>query len=279
MTCLNPRTASSRACPLALALSILLAAGSSCAPPEQASDPGPQESADEPAEHHADDDWQDEPSAEDLPSAHANQGRHRPWVDRQTLDSDQPSAGRSIALYGDTLVTGGVDLVRVYHRAGGPGSWTLVQTLTPSPGSGGAFGRGLALNGNVLIVGAGRENAFSTPYPYGHADVFRRQGNLWVFEARLQPNLGGLRVQCQESSFGKNIVLIGSLAVVSAHRMGLTSGGCGQGAAFVFRRSGTTGVRFRSSPRPTSRSRTRPPAIRTSTPTSPTRCPSPAPRW
>jgi hypothetical protein len=100
-----------------------------------------------------------------------------------------------------------------------------------------------------LIIGAGLENASGTSFPFGYADVYRRHGGQWTFEAKLQPN-PGMPLGCQESSFGKNVALDGDLAVVSANRMSLGPGGCGQGAVFVFRRSGATWTQAQVLPAP-----------------------------
>jgi hypothetical protein len=159
------------------------------------------------------------------------------WVEVQTLDADEPIARQALAIQGDTLVTGGNGQVRVYERSHG-GLWTLVQTLAPAAGvPAGAFGEGLALDGRTLVIGAGRGNASGTAFPFGYADVYRRDRGQWIFEARLQPNPGA-PLACQESAFGNNVGLDGDLAVVSAERMSLFAGGCGQGATFVFQRSG-----------------------------------------
>jgi hypothetical protein len=187
-------------------------------------------------------------------SANGNGGeeascRHERWQDVQTLDADEPFARQALAIHGDTLATGGGGHVRVYRRSGG-NTWTLAQTLAPEPGvPASAFGRGLALDEHTLIVGAGLENASATSLPFGYADVYRRHGGQWIFEARLQPN-PGVPLSCQESAFGKNIALDGDLAVITAHRMSLGPGGCGQGAAFVFQRSGATWTQVQVLPAP-----------------------------
>jgi hypothetical protein len=165
------------------------------------------------------------------------------WVDVQTLDADEPDAKRALAIHGDTLVTGGNGHVRVYQRSNGH-SWTLVQTLAPESGvSAASFGEGLALDAHTLIIGAGLAEAPASPaLPFGYADVYRRHGEMWAFEARLQPDITPLNCLSfpYSSSFGKNVALDGDLAVLTANRMSLTSGGCGQGAAFVFRRAGAS---------------------------------------
>lgn len=175
--------------------------------------------------------------------------REGTWVEVQTLDADEPFARRALALNRDMLVTGGGGHVRVYRRSGA-NTWALAQTLTPEPGvPASAFGRGLALDEHRLLIGAGAENASGTSFPFGYADVYRRHSGLLTFEARLQPDPGAPPT-CQESSFGKNVALDGDLAAVSAHRMGLGPGGCGQGAVFVFRRTGTNWAQVQALPAP-----------------------------
>jgi len=157
------------------------------------------------------------------------------FVDVQTLDEGEPFAMAAVALDRDTLVTGGNHHVHVYRRRHAQ-PWTLEQTLVPEPDvPSSPFGRGLALKGDTLVVGAGAEQGSPPDYPWGYADVYRRRAGQWKLEARLQPDLG-MPLTCSESAFGRNIALGDDVVVLSANRMGLGPGGCGQGAVFVFQR-------------------------------------------
>jgi hypothetical protein len=126
------------------------------------------------------------------------------------------AAGGRIALSGDTLaisapgdVPGGA--VHVFRRSGSGTRWQEEAYLKAS--NAGAynhvetalqFGVGLALEGDVLAVGAPGDDG-------GAVYVFRRSGTAWQQEAYVKASISG-----SEHSFGRQVVLDGdTLAVMS----------------------------------------------------------------
>jgi hypothetical protein len=153
------------------------------------------------------------------------------WVRQLKVDGDAP------ALDGDTLAVGAywpdscTGVVRVYTRTGT--QWTLQAELTsPYTGILQYFGRSVALEGDMLVVGA--------PGPFiddrfpDRAYVFRRNGTSWALESELsRPTPAPLE------AFGFSVALSRGTAVVGA-----PYAEDDRGAAYVFER-GTTGWTLR----------------------------------
>jgi hypothetical protein len=93
------------------------------------------------------------------------------------------------------------------------------------------FGSGIEIWGDRILIGS--RNGLVVGPNSGRAHVFLRTGVTWVQEASLQPldpSAGAL--------FGESVALEDDLAVVGAYRK--NDVGSGSGAAYVFRRTGTT---------------------------------------
>lgn len=104
--------------------------------------------------------------------------------------------------------------------------------LAPTPPVGASqFGRALALDGDVAIVGAPLENHPGKPGA-GAAYVFRRTGGAWAQEARL--------VSADAASgdqLGRSVAIRGDVAIVGAPMDDDFLAGADSGSAYVFRRS------------------------------------------
>ena len=151
--------------------------------------------------------------------------------------------GGAVALEGELLVvaapTAGLDHVdygegAVYVFELRPSGWAEVQKLTASDGQpGDRFGASLALDGDLLVVGAWRDDE-----ERGSAYVFRRSGDTFVEEAKLLASDGGAG-----DRFGESLALEGDLILVGASHapdLPLTPGGpFHQGAAYVYAHDGT----------------------------------------
>lgn len=137
--------------------------------------------------------------------------------------------GSSAALDGDTLVLGapsrrGGGAAYVFVRQGA--HWTEQQQLLPTPAvSSAGFGRGVAIDGDTIIVGAPTGGASPPP---AKAYVFVRQGTSWTQQAVLAP-VDSL----QGRDFGKSVGIRGDSAVIGA-----ASAGSG-GAIYFTERTGT----------------------------------------
>jgi hypothetical protein len=118
----------------------------------------------------------------------------------------------------------------VYRYSGG--FWREEQILVGSdtqPGD--EFGNGVAVDGDTIVVGAPLADQAGTDD--GAAYVFRYDGTTWNEEAKL------VRTAVADStSFGYSCELEGDLCVVGSPRD--DENGFESGAAFTFRREGTT---------------------------------------
>lgn len=90
------------------------------------------------------------------------------------------------------------------------------------------FGTALAISGNTLVVGARWAN-IGEDYDRGAAYVFEKQGDGWVYQAKLVASDGWWL-----SGFGSSLALEGDTLVVGAQ--GHVAGGIQRGAAYVFTR-------------------------------------------
>ncbi|MDX1419081.1 MAG: T9SS type A sorting domain-containing protein [Rubricoccaceae bacterium] len=159
------------------------------------------------------------------------------WQEEALLDdlglSESDEFGNAVAVSGEVAVVGAsqphvqdAGYAVVYRRTGN--AWAQEAVLRANDAQTyDAFGAAVALDGDVLLVGA--------PQPYGTgpgaAYVFRYDGAQWIEEARLTG--AGTVVGHQ---FGTAVALDGDVAVVGADRH--NTGYCG--SAFVFRRTGST---------------------------------------
>jgi hypothetical protein len=91
------------------------------------------------------------------------------------------------------------------------------------------FGRKVAIDGDYIIVGSHGDDDLGGAS--GAAYIFHRSGTTWAQEAKLLPSDG-----TASDNFGQCVDITGEYAIVGAHIAGDDS----SGAAYVFRRSGTT---------------------------------------
>ena len=149
--------------------------------------------------------------------------------------SEAMSSDGSTALVGARNDTGGLGAVWVYTRSGG--TWTRQAKLAPTSGATppSSFGSSVALsaNGNTALIGAPGDNG-----ELGAVWVFTRSGSAWTQQQQLvetgaTPGLFGF------IAYGSSVSLSsdGNTAVVGAEFDG---GSGGNGAAWIFSRSGTT---------------------------------------
>ena len=164
------------------------------------------------------------------------------WVYEQRLVSPEyvafGVAGLSVAVDGDIAVIGAPDsdvggvefagLVHVFAR--GAGVWQPLATLTaPAPVAGGAFGSAVALDGELLVVGAAQEPGGALAAA-GAAYVYRRDAadpQGYAFEARIASP-----APAASALFGASVAVSGASAVVGS--IGDDTGGTNAGAAFVY---------------------------------------------
>lgn len=162
--------------------------------------------------------------------------------------------GISLAASGDTLIVGATredsgsvdapssasasDSGAVYEFSSEGGEWKQLQLLKADPVQAGeAFGASVALEGDILVVGAPGADPvlwhanLAPPTRAGAAYVFVRSNGTWGTPTRLSPSGGA-----PGDMFGYRIALQKDLLVVGAP--GSAVGGIRSGAAYVFRKSG-----------------------------------------
>ena len=96
------------------------------------------------------------------------------------------------------------------------------------------FGKGVAVNGDTLLIGAYRNDDGAGSYS-GAAYVFQRDGATWTEQAKLTASDGAA-----EDNFGWNVALDGDTALVGASEDDTADFQFEAGSAYVFQRTGTT---------------------------------------
>ncbi|MGM0558811.1 MAG: Ig-like domain-containing protein [Myxococcota bacterium] len=151
------------------------------------------------------------------------------------------SFGWSAAIDGDVIVVGafkqtvastvGAGAAYVYERDGN-GDWTEVARLTASDSSeSAAFGRAVAVDGDVIVVGANQDQ------DRGAAYVFEKSNGAWSEVAKLQASDAEVN-----DNFGGAVDLDGDLVVVGA--LASDEATISLGSAYVFQRGAAGGTDF-----------------------------------
>jgi hypothetical protein len=135
----------------------------------------------------------------------------------QKIDGDpeiDDDAGRSVAIAGDVLVIGNPKLTNVqgkaevYRRTGD--AWVLEAVLQSGVvNCVNAFGRSVATNGDVIVVGDPAETA--QVCPSGAVYVYRHDGADWQLEAHLAASDSGFN-----HGFGLSVALWHDIILVGA---------------------------------------------------------------
>jgi len=146
--------------------------------------------------------------------------------------------GTAVSMQGDTIVVGALfadgnqataGAAYVFQRnSGGPNNWGQVCKLQASDGvSNQEFGRGVAVDGDVVVIGAARDNLASD----GAAYVFRinQAGpNPCVQQGKIVPSDLG-----SDDKFGHSVALSGTTALVRSY-LDDNQAGTDAGSAYVF---------------------------------------------
>jgi len=119
--------------------------------------------------------------------------------------------GKSIAIRGETVVIGAIFAdVEGVDRAGGAyifdTNWNHLASLqSPAPRDGGEFGRGIAMGGDIIVMGERRGDVVSVME--GKVYVYNLEGNLLSTLASPDPTIG--------AQFGWRVATDGEIVVVS----------------------------------------------------------------
>lgn len=146
------------------------------------------------------------------------------WLEATALTAPDAGAGdlfgAAVAIAGNTVAVGApfggdagfaAGAVYLFERPTRGGDWAPAARLTaPDAAPGDEFGAGLALSGDLLLVGASFHSGAG--FGAGAAYVFERQdGGTWAFAALLQADDAAVSDQ-----FGAAVALEGTTALVGA---------------------------------------------------------------
>ena len=152
--------------------------------------------------------------------------------------------GSAVAISGDTLVVGAPAVAHletgaayVFKRTGT--TWSQQQKLFANDGEiGDGFGKAVAIHGDTVVVGAVGDNIGSN-LGQGSVYVFKRNGSTWSLQQKLTASDGAA-----QDSFGWSVSISGETLAVGAYQADI-SAKSGQGAAYVFQRTGTVWMQQR----------------------------------
>jgi hypothetical protein len=144
--------------------------------------------------------------------------------------------GRAVAIQGNRVIVGArfaqvgsllkAGAVYVFRKDGD--SWHLEEKITsPTPANEDNFGRALAIQGNLLVVTARKENLNADDV--GAAYLFLHKGCRWVYQAKITAS-----DPAPGAYFGQSVAVQGDLMAVGARNADPNSAG----AIYIFRRSG-----------------------------------------
>ena len=157
------------------------------------------------------------------------------------LSEPIPSFGMTVDIDGNTAAVGAsgfqfsdfpLPVVCVYTREAA--NWTKEQCLAEEdevPNSGDNYGFAIAVSGNTLVVGAATD--VTNGVTGGAVYVYVRDGHTWSLQQKLFAS-----DRANFDQFGVAVDVVGDTIVVGAH--GDNDEGFQTGAAYVFRRNGTT---------------------------------------
>ncbi|OHB72768.1 MAG: hypothetical protein A2V70_13935, partial [Planctomycetes bacterium RBG_13_63_9] len=165
------------------------------------------------------------------------------WVEEQKLIASDAASGdqfgHHVSVSGDTAIIGawshdaaGGDSGAAYVFRFDGNQWVEEQKLTPSDGAPGDwFGRAVAIDGNVAVIAAVRDND-----DLGSVYVFRFDGTKWMQEKRLTPSIP----MVGDVFFGGSVSVSHDTVIVGAygHHSPGDSYGEPSGVAYVFRYTG-----------------------------------------
>ena len=157
--------------------------------------------------------------------------------------------GWSVAIDGDYAVVGAHEsneqggaaqtksgVAMIFHRTGAnntPNTWDTGQKIVPSdPAAYDEFGTGVAISGNTAVIGAPKDDDNSVT-DSGSVYVFVRSGTTWTEQEKLTGGSG-----TTSGFLGHSVSISGDLVVAGAKYT--SDNGLNSGAAYVFRRTGTS---------------------------------------
>lgn len=174
-------------------------------------------------------------------AAYVFQKAGRLWYLEAKITSPTPANednfGRALAIHGDLLVVtarkeniGADDVGAAYVFRYVGNNWIDEAKLTASdPTSGAYFGQSVAVQGDLIVVGA--RNA--DPNGAGAVYLFDRSGDQWIESAKLFPPDGKA-----DDQFAFTVDIAGNLIAVGARRADLPGAKKDAGAVYLFALTG-----------------------------------------
>ena len=159
------------------------------------------------------------------------------WTEQAELLASAPVSldrlGNAVGISGDTVVVGaeladntggaGAGSAYVYFRTGT--TWSEQAVLIASDAGGGdAFGSGVAVNGDTVLVGAKRED---DPISSGSLYVYVREGTIWTEQQKVKASDTD-----SLDEFGRSVALSGNTVLVGANLD--DDLGSSSGSAYIF---------------------------------------------
>ena len=149
------------------------------------------------------------------------------------VPANRTSFGSNVCVDGDTAVVGdyvettalGTNVGAVYVFRRSAGTWALEARIGSfDPAQGEQFGRGLALDGEVIAAGVAQDN---NPIPGGTIQIFRRFGSNWNFADRILP-------PTPTSHFGDLLAMDAGILIVGRPGENGLNGLIGEGRVLVY---------------------------------------------
>jgi len=170
------------------------------------------------------------------------------WTQQQKLEpsfaAENSRFGASVAISGDTVVVGapgdpgelGLQQGSAYVFVRSGGVWSEQRKLEASdPAQFDGFGSSVAISDDTIVVGAVLASG-ALSNDQGAAYVFVRSGGgVWTQTQKLEVSVPDARIA---SFFGDSVAISGDTFVIGAPNYFDGAAGFGQGAAYVFVRSG-----------------------------------------
>src|SRR5262245_6480268 len=170
------------------------------------------------------------------------------WTQQQKLEpsfaAENSRFGASVAISGDTAVVGapgdpgelGLQQGSAYVFVRSGGVWSEQRKLEASdPAQFDSFGSSVAISDDTIVVGAVSASGAQNN-DQGAAYVFvRSSGGAWTQTQKLEVSVPDARFA---NSFGDSVAISGDTLVIGAPNYFDGAAGFGQGAAYVFVRSG-----------------------------------------
>lgn len=196
--------------------------------------------------------YQDDTGFADGGSAYVFVRSGTTWTFQQKLTPALQSAneefGNAVGITGDSIIVGAhfsdlpsnsdAGAAYVFQRSGT--TWTELQKLTPSSGTGGPiggnnFGESIAMNGGRAVIGASGDNTPNTAA--GAVYVFTESGGIYGLQQKLTISNGS-----NGDRFGSSVTIEGNTLVGGAREYSPAVGQTGFGAAYVYEFSGATWI-------------------------------------